>query len=190
MNYLAQNLKYLLLEKGIKRSHWVETLAASIRCDLRRAQTLLEGQADDPSEGETRALVQFSGMEFERLTSENLIDAIKADIFSLNLSFLLEKLPHGKKKHLAESLGVDQTTISRWGNGTQRPTKKKMRGLADYFNLPKSIDLEKEPIFLSMMPIGEAETKQWLKERIDALDRDTLRDLSPALVRLLEHPDE
>jgi hypothetical protein len=37
------------------------------------------------------------------------------------------------------------------------------------------------------MPIGEAETKQWLKERIDALDRDTLRELVPALIMLLKH---
>lgn len=186
MNYLSQNLRYLLLEKGIKRNHWVETLAVSIQCDLRRAQALLEGQADDLSDGETRALVQFSGMDIEKLKSENLIDTRKVDVFSLNLSFLLERLPHGKKKNLAESLGVDQTTISRWGNSTQRPTKNKIRALADYFNLPKTIDLEKEPIFLSTMPIGEAETKQWLKERIDLLDRDTLRELMPALIVLLK----
>jgi len=186
MNYLSQNLRYLLLEKGIKRSHWIETLSVSIQCDLRRAEAFLEGQADDLSDGETRALVQFSGMDIEKLKSENIIDTRKADVFSLNLSFLLERLPHGKKKHLAESLGVDQTTISRWGNSTQRPTKKKMRALADYFNLPKTIDLEKEPIFLSMMPIGEAETKQWLKEKIDLLDRDNLRELMPALIVLLK----
>jgi len=186
MKYLSQNLKYLLLEKGIKRSDWNETLATSLRCDRRRAQSILEGQTDDLSRGEMEALVQFGGMDFENLTSENLIETNQADVFSLNLSFLLERLPHGKKKHLAESLGVDQTTISRWGSGTQRPTKQKIRALADYFNLPKTIDLEKEPVFLSTMPIGEAETKQWLKERIDALDRETLRELTPALTMLLK----
>ena len=186
MKYLSQNLKYLLLEKGIKRSARNETLAASLHCDQRRAQAILEGQADNLSQDEMAALVHFSGMDFEKLASENLIETKQADLFSLNLSFLLERLPHGKKKHLAESLGVDQTTISRWGNGTQRPTKQKITALADYFSLPKTIDLEKEPIFLSTMPIGEAETKQWLKERIDALDRETLRELVPALIMLLK----
>jgi len=186
MKYLSQNLKYLLLEKGIRRSDWIETLATSLRCDQRRAQAILEGQADNLNRDEKEALVHFSGIDFEKLASEDLIETKRADVFSLNLSFLLERLPHGKKKHLAENLGVDQTTISRWGNGTQRPTKQKIKALADYFNLPKTIDLEKEPIFLSTMPIGEAETKQWLKERIDALDRETLRELVPALIMLLK----
>jgi len=190
MKYLSQNLKYLLLEKGIERSDWIETLATSLQCDQRRSQAILEGQTDNLSQDEMEALVHFSGMDFEKLASENLIETRKADVFSLNLSFLLERLPHGKKKHLAENLGVDQTTISRWGNGTQRPTKQKITALADYFNLPKTIDLEKEPIFLSTMPIGEAETKQWLKERIDALDRETLRELVPALIMLLKRQKE
>ena len=186
MKYLSQNLKYLLLEKGIKRSDWIETLANSLKCDQRRAQAILEGQTDNLNQSETESLVHFSGMDFEKLASQDLIETRKADVLSLNLSFLLERLPHGKKKHLAENLGVDQTTISRWGNGTQRPTKQKITALAEYFNLPKTIDLEKEPIFLSTMPIGEAETKQWLKERIDALDRETLRELVPALIMLLK----
>ena len=190
MKYLSQNLKFLLLEKGIKRSNWIEKLAVSLQCDQRRSQAILEEQTDNLSQNEIEALVRFSGMDFEKLALENLLETKKADVFSLNLSFLLERLPHGKKKHLAQNLGVDQTTISRWGNGTQQPTKKKIKALADYFNLPKTIDLEKEPIFLSTMPIGEAETKEWLKERIDALDRETLRELVPALIMLLKRQKE
>jgi len=190
MNYLSQNLKYLLLEKGIERNDWIKTLASSLGRDERRARGILEGQAGTLNQGEMEALAHFARMDFGKLASENLIEIRKVDVFALNLSFLLERLPHGKKKHLAENLGVDQTTISRWGSGTQRPTKQKIRALADYFSLPKTIDLEKEPIFLSTMPIGEAETKQWLKERIDELDRETLRDLVPALIKLLEHQKE
>ena len=186
MKYLSQNLKYLLLKKGIERDEWIRTLASSLGCDERRAQGILEGQAGTLSQGEMEALAHFAEIDFEKLASEDLMEAKKVDVFALNLSFLLERLPHGKKKHLAENLGVDQTTISRWGNGTQRPTKKKIRALADYFNLPKTIDLEKDPIFLSTMPIGEAETKKWLKEKIDELDRDTLRELAPALIMLLK----
>lgn len=186
MKYLSQNLKYLLLEKGVKRSDWIETLATYLQCDQNKAQAILEGQTDNVNQDEMEALVQFSGIDSQKLTSENLIESEKDDVFLLNISFLLEKLPHGKKKHLAENLGVDQTTISRWGNGTQRPTKRKIKAILNYFNLPKTIDLENEPVFLSTMPIGEAETKEWLKERIDALDRETLRELAPALIMLLK----
>jgi len=185
MKYLSQNLKYLLLERAVERSDWIKELASSLQWDERKAQAILEGQCDTLSKSETEALSNFSGMAFEKLASENLIEARKVDVFSRNLGFLLERLPHGRKKHLAKSLGVDQTTISRWGSGTQRPTKQKIRALADYFSLAKAIDLEKEPIFLSTLPIGEAETKRWLKERIDALDRETLRELAPALIVLL-----
>ena len=185
MSYLSQNLKYLLLEKGIERGKWIETLASSLRCDKRRAQAILEGQFDTLSQDEIELLSNFSGMTLEKLASENLIEARKVDIFSFNLSFLLERLPHGKKKHLAENLGVDQTTISRWGNGTQRPTRKKMEAILDYFNLPRNVDLRNDPIFLSTMPIGEDETKQWLKDRIDGLDREELKQLAPALMMLV-----
>jgi hypothetical protein len=35
------------------------------------------------------------------------------------------------------------------------------------------------------MPIGEAETKKWLKAKIDTLDRESLKELAPALMKLL-----
>ncbi len=47
------------------------------------------------------------------------------DLFHENLSFLIDLLPHGEKKRFAEKLGVDATTISRWKNGAQKPTKAK-----------------------------------------------------------------
>jgi transcriptional regulator with XRE-family HTH domain len=95
-------------------------------------------------------------------------------------------LLHGKKKHLAENLGVDQTTISRWSKGTQRPTKRKTEAILNYFNLPKTIDLGNENILLSTMPIGEAETKEWLKGRINELDGESLRELAPTLIMLMK----
>ena len=96
-----------------------------------------------------------------------------------------DPLPHGEKKRFAEKIGVDATTISRWRKGAQKPTGKKITAILDYFNLPESTDLSREPLFLTNMPIGEAETKQWLHEKIDDLDGETLMSLLPALIRLL-----
>jgi transcriptional regulator with XRE-family HTH domain len=186
MNYLSQNVKYLLLEKGIKRSEWRQTLATSLRCGQERAQAILEGEASDLSEDEKEGLTRFSGMASEKVISQDLLRTNKVDIFSRNLSFLLDRVPHGKKKHLAANLGVDPTTISRWGNGTQQPTKRKIAAILDYFSLPRTTDLMNEPLFLSTMPIGEDGMKKWLKEKIDELDRETLRELAPALIMLLK----
>jgi transcriptional regulator with XRE-family HTH domain len=186
MKYLSQNLRYLLLKKGVERSDWTEALATTLKCDQKRARAILEGQADNVNQAEMEALFQFSGIKFQKLALENLIENEDIDVFQLNISFLLERLPHGKKKHLADKLGVDQTTISRWGKGTQRPTKRKIRAILDYFNLPRTMDLENESVFLSTMPIGEAEMKEWLKKKIDELDRETLRELAPALIMILK----
>lgn len=186
MNVLSQNLRYLLRKNEVSRSEWVQTLADMLRCGKERAQALLDGDQTDLEQDELKALARFSGMDREKVMAEDLMQVEKVNIFTRNLSFLLDRLPHGKKKHLAESLGVDQTTISRWGNGTQRPTKKKITDILDYFNLPRMTDLETEPLFLSTMPIGEAETKKWLKGKIEDLDRESLRELAPALIMLLK----
>lgn len=186
MDNLSHNLKYILSEKGISRGDWTKALSSMLRCGQDRAQALLNGDTTDLKNDELKILTKFSGVDSARLLSENLIDNDKVDVFARNISFLIDRLPHGKKKHLAESLGVDQTTISRWGNGTQRPTKKKITAILDYFNLPRTTDLRNDPLFLSTMPIGEDETKKWLKNKIDKLDGEKLKELAPALFMLLK----
>ena len=186
MEYLSQNLKYILLGKGISRDDWVMSLASILQCGSDRSQALLNGDTTNLKNDESEILTKFSGITSVKLLSENLLKTDKIDIFSRNISFLINRLPHGKKKHLAESLGVDQTTISRWGNGTQQPAPKKIMAILDYFNLPGTIDLNNDPLFLSTIPIGEDETKKWLKDKIDDLDRERLKELVPALMILLK----
>lgn len=186
MNSLSQNLKYLLWKNGVNRKEWVQTLADSLRCGQAKAQAILDGDQTDLESDELILLARFSGMDGDQVMIDDLLGSDGVDIFIRNLSFLLDRLPHGKKKHLADCLGVDQTTISRWGNGTQRPTKGKITAILNYFNLPLTTDLDRKPLFLSTMPIGEAETKKWLKGKIDDLDRESLRELAPALIMLLK----
>jgi hypothetical protein len=51
--------------------------------------------------------------------------------------------------------------------------------------LSAGTDLEKEPLFLSPLPVSLRERKRWLHEQIDRIDTETLNDLFPALKRLL-----
>jgi transcriptional regulator with XRE-family HTH domain len=187
MDNLSQNLKYLLLEKGVDRGKWVQHLSSLIQSGIERARSIINGDVVELHQEELKSLAQFSGREPGELLSENLLIIDDVDVFSKNLSFLIDRLPHGRKKHLAENLKVDQTTISRWRNRTQRPTKKKVLAILDYFNLPRSTDLEKEPLFLSTMPIGEDETKKWLIDKIEKLDREKLKELTPALIMLFKN---
>ena len=186
MDNLSRNLKFLLSEKGVVPSEWARALASALSCSPKRAQALLDGEKTDLNREELQALGELGGIEPDRLLSADLLHEEGVNIFSRNLSFLIDSLPHGQKKHFAESLGVEQTTVSRWGKGTQRPAKSKVGAILDYFNLPRTTDLKKEPLFLSITPIGEAETKKWLKGRIDELDSETLRSLTPALIMLLK----
>jgi len=51
--------------------------------------------------------------------------------------------------------------------------------------LPRETDLRIEPLFLSPSPVGAREQRDWLSDRIDRLEAETLRDLFPALERIL-----
>jgi len=107
------------------------------------------------------------------------------DALRQNLRRLVGSLGSGGQKRLAQDLGFDPTTVSRWYRGKHRPNPANLDKLRSYFGLPEGTDLRTEPIYASTAPVGEAEQKAWLHERINRLDADALRDLFPALERLL-----
>ena len=186
MNVLVENLKYLLWKKGIGKEDWVPVLAASLGCDHERAKSLLEDSQLGTSLELEEAIAQFGEMDLTALRTRRLWTDDQVDTMSANLAFLLDSLPHGEKKNFAEKIGVDATTISRWGSGKQRPTKKKIHTILNYFNLPESANLNTELFFLSTAPLGEVETKRWLKEKVDNMDPVSLRQLFPSLKKLFE----
>lgn len=103
-----------------------------------------------------------------------------------NLKFLFESLDRGGKKRLAAELSIDPTTVSRWLSGASQPQGPSLRHLSDYFGLPAGTDLRETPIFLSVEPVATVDRRRWLQARIDGLSPDELRDLYPALKRMLE----
>ncbi len=133
-----------------------------------------------------KTLAKFGGVSEKDLTSKNLLQTDKVDIFHENLAFLIDLLPHGEKKRFADKLGEDATTISRWKNGSQHPTKRKITAIFRYFGLPDTIDPAMVPVFLSSRSIGEAAIRKWLHGRIDQLHGASLQDLFPVLEKLLK----
>ena len=149
-------------------------------CPPERAARLLLAQP--PSPEELYALARQTGRTEEDLAYEDL--AAGLDILRENLRFLLRSLPHGAKQDLASAAGVVPGTVSAWLKG-KAPSRSNQEAIRSYFRLPDRIDLTTDPLFLSPLPSSEHEHREWLRQRIDALDGETLSALFPALQRML-----
>jgi transcriptional regulator with XRE-family HTH domain len=137
------------------------------------------------SSGQLRALAEALGFDEENLRFADL-PRDRGNALSENIRFFFSSLQHGGKKSLASKLGIDPTTVSRWLSGNFEPQPASLRHLVSEFGLPSGTNLLEDPVFLSAEPVSVIERKQWLNERINALSSDELRELFPALRRLLE----
>jgi len=185
MDGFKRNIRYLLWKEGADRNDWPSKLAKWLGCPLQRAEDLLEGEGGNLTPKEKKALEKATGLAPEDL-SGNLLEKHGEDILVENIRHLIDGLPHGQKKKFAAKLGVDVTTVSRWIGGAQRPTRKKLEAIARYFGLPPGTDLDSDPIFLWTDPISESQMKSWITENIQEADGKTLREIFPALRRLLK----
>lgn len=179
-----RNIRYLLWKEGTERKDWPSKLVEWLSCPLQRAEDLLEGEREDLTSKEKKALEKATGLAPEELSGD-LLEKHDGDILVENIRHLIDGLPHGQKKEFAAKLGVDVTTVSRWIGGAQRPTKKKLEEIGKYFGLPPGTDLHSEAIFLWTEPISESQMKHWITENIQYLDGNMLREIFPALRRLL-----
>jgi transcriptional regulator with XRE-family HTH domain len=185
MEKLARNIRYLLWKEGTERKDWPSKLAEWLGCPIQRAEDLLEGHGQPLTPKEMKALAHATDLAPQDI-SRNLLEEHGVEILSENIRHLIDGLPHGQKKEFAAKLGVDVTTVSRWIGGAQRPTKKKLEEIGKYFSLPPGIELDSEAIFLWTEPISESQMKSWITENIQKADGKTLREIYPALRRLLK----
>ena len=185
MDGIERTIRYLLWKEGVERKGWPSRLAEWMGCPLRRAEDLLEGHGETLTPKEKKALVNAKGLSLEDLSGD-LLEKQGVDILAENIRYLINGLPHGQKKEFAAKLGVDVTTVSRWIGGAQRPTKKKLEEIGKYFGLPPGTALDSDPIFLWTEPISESQMKNWIAEKIQQMEVKTLREIFPALRRLLK----
>jgi transcriptional regulator with XRE-family HTH domain len=185
MDRLARNIRYLLWKEGADRKDWESKLAKWLGCPLQRAEELLEREGEALTSKGKKALTNVTGLAPEDFSAD-LLEKQGVNILVENIRHLIDGLPHGQKKEFAAKLGVDVTTVSRWIGGAQRPTKKKLEEIGKYFGLPPGTDLDSEAIFLWTEPVSETQMKSWLTEQIQQIDGKTLREVFPALKRLLK----
>lgn len=186
--HISVNVRYLLRRAGVPVSEWASWLAVQASLELQTAKLLVTGQLSDVqvSDNDLRKI----GDAFELGDQENLrfqgFAFEGCDVLRENLLFLMGSLGHGGKKSLALELHVDPTTISRWLNGSFEPQASTLHQMVLYFGLPPTTNLCEDPIFLSQEPVSARDRRKWLHHRIDTLTVEELRELYPALRRLLE----
>lgn len=183
MDNFSANVRFLLWENSIERRLWPEKVAAWADCDIRRAEEILRGDA--PRRGETTRIAKITGIPMHDLVNKDLLAGSDVDVLRENLRHLANGMERGRKRTFASEIGVHPTTISAWLSGKQRPERTNLVEVCRYYHLPTGTDLEKDPLFLSVLPVAETQRKRWLRERIDELDPAALQGLFPALAKLL-----
>ena len=183
----GRNIRYLLWTEGLERRYWGRKLAEWLDCPIQRAEDLLESYGESLSwtGKEKKVLTSATGLAPKDLSGD-LLEKRGVNILAENIRHLIDTLPHGQKQEFAAKLGVDVTTVSRWIGSAQKPTKKKLEEICRFFGLPAGTNLETEAVFLWTDPISESQLKGWISERIEQMDARTLREIFPALKRMLK----
>jgi transcriptional regulator with XRE-family HTH domain len=177
----ARNLRYLLWKRGLKQENWIQELADCLSCDHHKARSLLIRGNLNPSQ--IRTLSDRLDVSEEELVFSDLVQS--EEILRENLRFLIGGIGHGGKKKLAETIGVDAGTISRWYTGKRPPDSGNLNRLITIFKIPSTIDLTKDTLFLELDPVVEHDKRLWLLEAVKRLDSNSLNELFPALRKLL-----
>jgi transcriptional regulator with XRE-family HTH domain len=188
---ISTNVRYLLWRQQVPKLQWVGWLTNRSSLGGAFVREVVYGRAADENIGETECghLARVLGLEAEpdSLRFGDFANE-RCDVLKENLKHLLDTLGHGGKKALAAAFNIDPTTISRWLNGSSQPTDSTLKQLGTYFGIPSGTNLRVDPVFLSAEPVSLAERRRWLTARLEALSADEIRELYPALRRLLEEP--
>ena len=175
-------------ERGVPRDEWVTWLESHLGWSPSQIARLVRGDLDDSGLGE-REVAELSALfgmsEKEQDLRYRDLVAEYGNVLGENLAYLLNSLERGGKKSLADAVGIDPTTISRWLNGSFSPHRTTLQALASHFGLPAGIDLEEDPVFLSAEPVTQTEQRRLISSQLDRLSTEDFRQLYPALRRML-----
>jgi hypothetical protein len=180
---IPRNLRVLLWRRQIPRERWVSELSRWAECDRQRVFEILRGDSK-LTDAETQAISAVTDIDSTQLFYDDLLEGV--DVFTENIKFLLGSLEHGGRKRLAEHLNVTEGTVYKWGGGSQPPKRNHTLGIISFIGLRPEIDLGKEPLFLSLEPIGARAKKEWLIKRIQDVEDHELDMYYPALRKILD----
>ena len=176
------NLRYILWQQGKPQESWGAEVVAWANCSEDRVWQLLK--SEQPRQPEIESISQATGYGQDELVFSDLLQESGLDIWQENVVYLVNSLGHGENGKLAQALGIQGSTISKWKRRSQTPEKTHKLGIQSFFGVPTAIDMEHHPLFLDLSPISAMEQRVWLQKQIEQLDSQTLQQLFPALERL------
>jgi len=186
---VSANSRYLLWRRGLPRSDWAAWLGRHTSMAPSRIPLLLSGNLTDDQISEAELVTLSRALDLpedEGTLRYSDLPAEGSNVLRENLQHLFHSLGHGGKKELARRLGIASSTVSRWLNGANEPHAATLATVVTFFGLPPETDLRLVPIFLSLDPVSSTEKRRWLHARVDAMSPDDLRELFPALRRILD----
>jgi transcriptional regulator with XRE-family HTH domain len=183
---LSQNVRFLLWRRDVRPDKWQEHLRGLLPAVWSDADLRAALNGGRLNYARIADLVAALGVAEQDLVYGDLLRDSGTDVLVQNLRYLVGALERGGKKELASYLGIDPSTVSRWLSNASRPPAATLRELAAFFRLGADVDLATTPLFLSPVPASIAEMRRWLHERLETLTPDEVREMFPALRRMLE----
>jgi hypothetical protein len=176
-------VRYLASRVDPRPQTWAATVQKRSGIRRYRAEQILRGAPIKPEE--IAIIAAAFDTDVKELQSNPIYGQGDESVLRLNLRYLIDSLPHGEKKNLAKSIGVAEETVSKWtSHGSRGLHRKNLSRLLRHFALEPDLDLAKEPIFLSIAPVGAYLQKAWLLERIRELPPEEIAKIFPALQRI------
>jgi hypothetical protein len=110
-------------------------------------------------------------------------------VFAANLEYLIKRGKHGTVTELAKFTSRDRTTVSKWGDWKKQglkvrlPPRPLLPKILAFFDLPATVDLSAEPLFLGRAAIKDVMLRNQGKHFLECLSGEYLRQ---AVERLRE----
>jgi hypothetical protein len=85
---------------------------------------------------------------------------------------------------MISEIDVDELMLFKHRGSGRGLHPKNLLRLLRHFGLDPELDLAKEPIFLSMVPVGAHLQKAWLLERVKEMPAEEIAKVFPAVQRI------
>lgn len=180
---LGQNLRFLMWCGTLSRDIWVREVAGVTGLRVLEAQELLF--SDTAPLPIAEKLAEHLGVSTDELLHADMLRDSGKSVLRENLEYLLKE--RGAKKRIAEALGIQPMSVSKWINGTNTPSRSNLLSLLTYLGFSASLDLTEEPIFLDPSPASSLQQRKWLIDRIEQIDARELSQYFPVLQKLLSY---